>query len=337
MRPPLTTSMTVPVTMPSSSLIFSMVPRARSYWARFFERIRRPSLSSFWKDQGLDLVADGDDLVRVDVVLDRELSARDDTFGLVPDVEQDLVPVDLHDDAVDDVAVVEVLDRLVDRGEESFLVTDVVDRYRRGGGGGLGAARHVGKGSGPDIEVVGTATPEPVSLCRSRTAKEAPEEARWRLDDPRGHTTDASAACYVSGAQARSATCSIRGRPDMVNARSRPTRGGSPHNRHNCRLPRPCRGEQDPLGDTPGDPAGRKSTRRGSRSSKSPKSPQPEATRREAGVTVESLRPNRGWWDRNADEYQNEHGTFLGDDRFVWGPEGLDEVEAELLGPRRRS
>src|SRR5690606_33912901 len=123
------------------------------------------------EDQGLDLVADGDDLVRVDVVLDRELSARDDTFGLVTDVEQDLVPVDLHDDAV-----VEVLDRLVDRCEECFLVTDVVDRYLRGGGGGLGAARHVGKGSGTDIEVVGTATPEPVSLCRSRTAKEAPHQ-----------------------------------------------------------------------------------------------------------------------------------------------------------------
>ncbi|WP_079052700.1 class I SAM-dependent methyltransferase [Streptomyces regalis] len=57
-----------------------------------------------------------------------------------------------------------------------------------------------------------------------------------------------------------------------------------------------------------------------------------EATRRDAGV-AESSRANRGWWDRNADEYQIEHGTFLGDDRFVWGPEGLDEVEAELLGP----
>ena len=74
--------------------------------------------------------------------------------------------------------------------------------------------------------------------------------------------------------------------------------------------------------------------RRGSRSSKSARrtAPRPEATRRDAGVT-ESTRANRGWWDRNADEYQNEHGTFLGDDRFVWGPEGLDEVEAELLGP----
>ncbi|MER5373467.1 class I SAM-dependent methyltransferase [Streptomyces sp. NPDC002553] len=59
---------------------------------------------------------------------------------------------------------------------------------------------------------------------------------------------------------------------------------------------------------------------------------EPEATRRDADVT-ESSRANRGWWDRNADEYQVEHGTFLGDDRFVWCPEGLDEVEAELLGP----
>ncbi len=59
---------------------------------------------------------------------------------------------------------------------------------------------------------------------------------------------------------------------------------------------------------------------------------EPEATRRAAAGT-ESSRANRGWWDRNADEYQHEHGAFLGDDRFVWGPEGLDEAAAELLGP----
>jgi hypothetical protein len=49
MSPPLTTSMTVPVTTPSSSLRFSIVPQARSYCARFFDRISRPSLSSFWR------------------------------------------------------------------------------------------------------------------------------------------------------------------------------------------------------------------------------------------------------------------------------------------------
>ncbi|KAF4407268.1 MULTISPECIES: class I SAM-dependent methyltransferase [Streptomyces] len=56
------------------------------------------------------------------------------------------------------------------------------------------------------------------------------------------------------------------------------------------------------------------------------------AVRRRSGET-ESSRANRGWWDRNADEYQVEHGPFLGDDRFVWCPEGLDEAEAGLLGP----
>ncbi|MFD0024798.1 class I SAM-dependent methyltransferase [Streptomyces sp. NPDC058382] len=63
-----------------------------------------------------------------------------------------------------------------------------------------------------------------------------------------------------------------------------------------------------------------------------PAGPEPEATRRGAGG-AESSRANRGWWDRNADEYQSDHGGFLGDDRFVWGPEGLDEMEAGLLGP----
>jgi len=40
----------------------------------------------------------------------------------------------------------------------------------------------------------------------------------------------------------------------------------------------------------------------------------------------------RSWWDKEADAYQTEHGDFLGDARFVWGPEGLDEAEAHLLG-----
>ena len=46
MRPPLTTSITGPVTTSSASFFASIVPHAFSYCARFFERIRRPSLSS---------------------------------------------------------------------------------------------------------------------------------------------------------------------------------------------------------------------------------------------------------------------------------------------------
>lgn len=53
--------------------------------------------------------------------------------------------------------------------------------------------------------------------------------------------------------------------------------------------------------------------------------------RREAGQ-AESVAAGRRWWDASADEYQAEHGAFLGDDGFVWGPEGLDEGAAGLLG-----
>jgi ubiquinone/menaquinone biosynthesis C-methylase UbiE len=42
---------------------------------------------------------------------------------------------------------------------------------------------------------------------------------------------------------------------------------------------------------------------------------------------------NRAWWDRAAADYQAEHGAFLGDAEFVWGPEGLTEAQAGLLGP----
>src|SRR6478609_5616527 len=46
----------------------------------------------------------------------------------------------------------------------------------------------------------------------------------------------------------------------------------------------------------------------------------------------ESRRANGPDWDRYADEYQATHGEFLGDSGFVWGPEGLTEAEAGVLG-----
>ena len=88
------------------------------------------------EDEGFDLVADGHNLIGVDVVLDGELAGRDDTFGLVTDVEQDLVAVDLDDGPFDDVAIVEVLDGLVDGGEKVLGRADVVDGYLRRGDGG---------------------------------------------------------------------------------------------------------------------------------------------------------------------------------------------------------
>ncbi len=72
---------------------------------------------------------------------------------------------------------------------------------------------------------------------------------------------------------------------------------------------------------------------------------QTTVTRLACFATVEASRPtrrpvdaetteraNRADWDRTADEYQAEHGEFLGDARFVWSPEGLDEADVHLLG-----
>jgi len=46
----------------------------------------------------------------------------------------------------------------------------------------------------------------------------------------------------------------------------------------------------------------------------------------------ETVHANRTWWDGAADGYLAQHGEFLAD-RFIWGPEGLDEEDAALLGP----
>ena len=47
---------------------------------------------------------------------------------------------------------------------------------------------------------------------------------------------------------------------------------------------------------------------------------------------AETLRANRREWDAYADEYQSTHGDFLGDVGFVWGPEGHQEAELQVLG-----
>ena len=55
----------------------------------------------------------------------------------------------------------------------------------------------------------------------------------------------------------------------------------------------------------------------------------PHGPRRRAAETATA---NRTWWDGEAAEYYVEHGAFLGDTDFVWGPERLREADARLLG-----
>ncbi|MGW5239774.1 class I SAM-dependent methyltransferase [Monashia sp. NPDC004114] len=56
-----------------------------------------------------------------------------------------------------------------------------------------------------------------------------------------------------------------------------------------------------------------------------------DATRRPAPPD-ETVAANRAWWDAEATPYYVEHGAFLGDTDFVWGPERLREEDAHLLG-----
>lgn len=58
-----------------------------------------------------------------------------------------------------------------------------------------------------------------------------------------------------------------------------------------------------------------------------------EAARRPVGDN-ETRAANRSWWDGEADDYYAEHGAFLGDASFVWGPEGWTEDELDLLAVR---
>ncbi len=53
---------------------------------------------------------------------------------------------------------------------------------------------------------------------------------------------------------------------------------------------------------------------------------------RRAADGPETAGANRTWWDAEAPTYAAEHGAFLGDDAFVWGPEGWTEAELGLLG-----
>ncbi len=59
------------------------------------------------EDEGVDLLAQLDLVGRVDRLADRELVRGDDALRLVADVDQDLVLVDPHDLALDDVALLE--------------------------------------------------------------------------------------------------------------------------------------------------------------------------------------------------------------------------------------
>ena len=86
----------------------------------------------FVEDEGFDLLADRDNRRGVDVGPNRELLGRDQTFGLVSDVDHGTVGIDGDHGSFDDVAFLELDHRLIDGGFE--VVAEVIRQGLHAGG-----------------------------------------------------------------------------------------------------------------------------------------------------------------------------------------------------------
>src|SRR6218665_2290743 len=64
------------------------------------------------KNKRLDRVTDTDNIIRVNIVLNGKFTGGDDTLGLVTDIEQNFVSIDLDNGALNEIAVIEELQRL---------------------------------------------------------------------------------------------------------------------------------------------------------------------------------------------------------------------------------
>ena len=119
--------------MPSTSLIFSIVPPRPLVLSALLRQDETTFLVLFREHQRFDMLADLDDLVRINVVAYRQLAAGDHAFGLVADVEEDFVFVDLDDGALDELTVLDgdhgPGDGIFERGAE-VIVGDLAGGVR---------------------------------------------------------------------------------------------------------------------------------------------------------------------------------------------------------------
>ncbi len=74
------------------------------------------------ENEGLDGIADSDDVCRVSVLADGELAHGDNALGLESDVNEHLVALDLHDSAAYEIALIEIGDATVDKAVHLLFV-----------------------------------------------------------------------------------------------------------------------------------------------------------------------------------------------------------------------
>ena len=182
-RPPLTTSMTGPETTPSFLDALDVAP-GPLVLRPLLRQDQAAVLVLLGEDQGLDVVADGHDLVGVDVVADRQLAAGDDALGLVADVEEDLVPVDPDHRAGHDRAVLDGDQRGIDgvgeaagsgRRRRSGVGCSCLGLRHGGGVGGGGAWIGGGGVGGLDVghELVGFLRGQGLAGAAGRGSRQA--------------------------------------------------------------------------------------------------------------------------------------------------------------------
>ena len=148
-RPPLTTSMTVPSTGSPDSAARLDAPPCLLEARALLGHDQAAVLVLLGEDEGIHLLAQLDLVVRVDGLADGQLVRGDDPLALVADVDQDLVVVDAHDAACDDLALLEggeggvvVRDDLpVDLEQQAIGAFDDARVGRRGHGLGHGRPR----------------------------------------------------------------------------------------------------------------------------------------------------------------------------------------------------
>jgi hypothetical protein len=124
------------------------------------------------ENQRLHVLADLNDLGRLHVVADRQLLGRDHALGLVADVEQHLVAVDLDHVPLDDVSVLEVAERRLHRRDQ--LVGGQVG-LRSGCRGRLGDRRLI---THAVVLLAGTRG-SPLAALDLRAAQEPCDQAGW--------------------------------------------------------------------------------------------------------------------------------------------------------------
>src|ERR1044072_7521 len=117
-RPPLTTSITAPLTGSPESAAASILRQARSKRGGLLGRTKRPRRAPLGEDKRVDFLAELHLLVRIDRLADRELVVGDDPLALVSDVDENLVLVDPHHLSGDHVTLFEGNDRGVVVGDD---------------------------------------------------------------------------------------------------------------------------------------------------------------------------------------------------------------------------